>query len=236
MNPNTKSATEIAALELRKAIIRGELAPGVRLVPAKLEAKMGLSRISIREAIRELVGSGLAESTTNKGAHIADAVDIDEIREIFEMRYLVEGKAAFLGAQHVTEAEIIRMEMILEKFEAAKSTYEGFFLNQEFHIILYQASGWKFLTKIIQQLFDQVLAFRSSLFRRLGENTENMHLDPSYLQTYLYEHYQILKLLREKNPEAVKTLTVTHLEKLGFEHIYNLYKKVVKKETMELVA
>ncbi len=235
---NVQTMTEIAALELRKAIMRGQLIAGMRLIPAKLEPQLGLSRISIREAIRELVGTGLVESATHKGAYIAEPLDIDEIREIFELRYQVEGKAAFLGAQHISEADIIRMEMILEKSKMmAEDAAEGFFLNQEFHMILYQASGWKYLTKVIGRLFDQVLVFRSSLYRRYGKFNQDKLTVPgetSYLNSVLLAHRRIVQFLREKRPEDVRNITISHLKEHGFDNIYQIYKQIIIKESQEL--
>lgn len=236
MDVLNKTATEIAALELRKAIIRGDLEPGDRLVPAKLEKAMGMNRISIREAIRELVGTGLVESATHKGAFIAEALDISELREIFSLRYQLEGRAAYVGAQHISEADIIRMDMLLDKFETIRDPFDGFFLNQEFHMILYRATGWRYLTKTIYRIFDQVLAFRSSLYRRLDHSLEIDLMDPKYLEAYLTDHRQIVKHLTDKNPGMVQEMTVSHLERLGFDSIYQLYKKVVIKESQEIVA
>lgn len=230
------TATEIAALELRKAIIRGDLKPGDRLVPAKLEKEMGINRISIREAIRELVGTGLVESATHKGAFMAEALDIRELREIFTLRYQLEGRAAYVGAQHISEADIIRMDMVLDKFETIRDPFDGFFLNQEFHMILYRATGWQYLTKTIYRIFDQVLAFRSSLYRRLDHSMEIDLIDPGYLEAYLKDHHQIVQHLVEKNAAAVQEMTVSHLERLGFDSIYQAYKKVVIKESQEVVA
>lgn len=237
MKKNNQTMTEIAALELRKAIMRGELSAGMRLIPAKLEAQFGLSRISIREAIRELVGSGLLDSATNKGAFIAEPLDIDEIKDIFEFRYQVEGKAAYLGAQNISEVEIIRMELALEKIKAnKKDIFEGFFLNQEFHMILYRASRWKYLIKVISRLFDQVLAFRSSLHRRLGANDEVVLriFNEDYIKNYIKEHQGIVQLLRERKPEGVRNFIINHLKERGFDNVYELYKQVIIKESQEL--
>lgn len=235
MTPLKRTGTETAALELRKAIIRGELKSGDRLVPAKLEKEMGLNRISIREAIRELVGTGLVESATHKGAFIAEPLDINELREIFELRYHLEGRAAYVGAQHILESDIIRMELMLDKLEHAQSLYEGFFLNQEFHMILYRATGWQYLPKIIYRAFDQVLVFRSSVFHRLNDKMGVDPIDPSYLESYLRDHRQIIEHLKDRNPEEVRNKTVSHLKTLGFENIYQLYRDLINRETMEVV-
>ena len=222
--------TETAALKLRRAIMRGELSPGTRLVPAKLEQTLGLSRISIREAIRELVGSGLVESATHKGAYIAEPLDFDEIRDIFELRYQIEGKAAYLGTHHISEADIIRMEFIQEKLIQITSISEGFFLNQEFHMILYRASGWRYLIKTIERLFDQVLAFRSYLSKQASGNLEGVLSLDKYTSEIVAEHNQILQSVRERKADDVREQIVRHIQRQGFDAIYETYKRVVKNE------
>ncbi len=236
MSESNQTATETAALELRKAIIRGDLKTGDRLIPAKLEKEMGLNRISIREAIRELVGVGLVESATHKGAFIAEPLDISELKEIFEVRYQLEGKAAFLGAQKISEADIIRMDLILDKIETSDNPYDGFFLNQEFHMILYRATGWRYLIKTIDRMFDQILAFRSNLYHRLVSVTIADEFDQSYLERYLKSHRQIVELLNARNSEKVRDLTVSHTKSLGFNGIYQIYKQVVIKESKEIIT
>lgn len=222
--------TETAALELRRLIMQGELSPGMRLVPAKLEEKLGLSRISIREAIRELVGSGLVASATNRGAYIAEPLDIDEIRDIFELRYHIEGKAAFLGAQQISEADIIRMEMIQEKMAQTEISSDGFFLNQEFHMILYRASGWRYLILTIERLFDQVLAFRSFLSKQAGGDVNAIVNLENYRGDIVSGHKDILHLVRNKKAEEVRKQTIAHLKSQGFDAIYKIYRQVIKNE------
>ncbi len=81
--PEYQTMTEMAATQLRKAIMMGDLPPGTRLIPVKLENELNLSRVSIREAIRELSGSALVETVMNVGAHVASPPSLDEIKEIF---------------------------------------------------------------------------------------------------------------------------------------------------------
>ena len=81
---NHKTMTEEAALALRKGILQGSYPSGTRLVPAKLEEELQLSRTAIREAIRELVGTGLADSETHKGACVAEPLELEEIPQFNE--------------------------------------------------------------------------------------------------------------------------------------------------------
>lgn len=100
-------------------------------------------------------------------------------------------------------------------------------------MVLYRASGWRYLVKIIERLYDQVLVFRSDLYRRYGQNAPAVMMDNEYLNDYMAEHNKILLSLRERNPEKVRENMVYHIKNLGFESIYHLYELVIQKESQE---
>ena len=78
---------------LRHAILKGELEPGERLMEISLAQKLGVSRTPIREAIRKLELEGLVSIIPNKGAFV-EGVSTDDIRDIYEIRALLEGLCA----------------------------------------------------------------------------------------------------------------------------------------------
>jgi len=218
-----RTMTEIAATELRKAIQRGDLVAGTRLIPAKLEAEMDLSRVSIREAIRELVGTGLVESTTHKGAYVAEPLDLSEIKEIFKVRYEVEGRAAFLGTKKITEEGIARLEELIEEAEKGKSDdIKNFFLNYEFHMTLYRATGWRYLIKMIERIYDQVIACRGSVYRQLREQYLNNQMSFTPFKRFHADHIEILQAVKDNKPVIARDLTVKNLKR-GLSNIIELY-------------
>jgi len=218
-----RTMTEIAATELRKAIQRGDLVAGERLIPAKLEAEMDLSRVSIREAIRELVGSGLVESATHKGAFVAEPLDLSEIKEIFKVRYEVEGRAAFLGTKKITKEGIASLEQLIEIAEKGVSDEtENFFLNYEFHMTLYRATGWRYLIKMIERIYDQVIACRGSVYRQLREQYLNNQLSFTPFSRFHADHIEILQAVKDNKPVIARDLTVKNLKR-GLSNIIELY-------------
>lgn len=229
---NFKTMTEIAALELRKAIMRGDLPSGTRLIPEKLKNDFGLSKVSIREAIRELVGSGLVESETHKGAFVADPLDLSEIKEIYEFRYQIEGRAAYLGVQNISDQDLNRMEGLLDELKKIEkfTIFDVFFINEEFHMILYRASGWRYLVKVINRMYDQVLVFRSSQFRRFDEDDLRTLMDPMKIELFIEEHRSIIERTREKKPDEVKRLIVENLKTRGLEEIVE-YSKILEERS-----
>jgi len=200
-----RTMTEIAADSLKEAILNGRYKPGTRLIPSRLENELNLGRVAIREAIRELTGSGLVISIPNKGAMVAENIDIEEIKEIFEIRYDLEGKACELAAQRISETEIKRLTQINSDLAGYdEDTREYFLLNRKFHLDFYKASGWNFLCQIITQLFDRVLVFRSIY-----------PIERKEVPGYIEEHKQLLDAASARDGKAARRIMARHL-KNGF--------------------
>jgi len=196
-----QTMTEMAATELRKAIRRGELPPGTRLIPSKLESDLNLSRVSIREAIRELAGSGLVEIITNVGAHVASPPSLEELKEIFEARLVVEPKLAVEASRKIQDEQMDTLLGFCKEMEKEPLPGKGYFsLNRSFHEFLYAVSEWKTLCRITSQFTDQIL-----VFRRFG--------GPSFLdyKANNEDHRLILKAVKEKDQDEITQRIRTHI-------------------------
>ena len=98
--------------ELRQSIIAGRLNPGERLVERELIAMMGVSRTVIREALRQLESEGLVAIVPNKGP-IVRTLTVEEARDIYAIRAVLEGLAARLFTEQADQAQIARLECAL---------------------------------------------------------------------------------------------------------------------------
>jgi len=212
--------TELASWTLRNDILRGNYLPGARLVPTELSAETGLGISAIREAIRELVGSGLVTSVANKGTHIADPPTMEEIIEIYKLRCQVESTVAQRGAANISKADIERMEK-LDKMMGKKNlpVSDHFMLNREFHMLLYKRSDWPQLCNVITQLFDQVLIFRTIVFRDIA----TVDFGPVN-----EDHHMIISSIKKGDPGKVRTLIIDNLHK-GLEGTKRYYKMTIDK-------
>jgi DNA-binding GntR family transcriptional regulator len=196
--------TELASWTLRNDILRGKYPPGARLVPTELSAETGLGISAIREAIRELAGSGLVNTVANKGTRIADPPTMEEIVEIYKLRCQVEGTVAQRGAKHLSKTDVEQMEK-LNRMMGKKNlpVSDHFMLNREFHMLLYKRSGWSQLCNVITQLFDQVLVFRTIVFRDIsGVDFGPVNED----------HRKIISSIRKGEPAKVKELVIANLK------------------------
>ncbi|MBT4644106.1 MAG: GntR family transcriptional regulator [Deltaproteobacteria bacterium] len=214
---NHKTMTEEAALALRKGILQGSYPSGTRLVPAKLEEELQLSRTAIREAIRELVGTGLADSETHKGACVAEPLELEEIRSIFNIRYQLEGEAAFRGTRQISSQSIETMEYLLDQMSSAETSgrYVDFLLNQQFHVVLYQAAGWRYLVKVIDRMFDQVLVFRAGLYKQFTDEQRDTLLTRESFKPYHDDHVKIMSFVKKGDQKGTRKAVVDNLKR-GF--------------------
>ena len=86
---------------LEEAILEGELKPGERLRAEALAQRFGTSRTPIREALLQLEAHGLVEVEPNRGA-VVKAFDRDDLRDLYEVRALIEPAAAARAATRIT--------------------------------------------------------------------------------------------------------------------------------------
>ena len=101
---NHRPLREIVYEELKRQILVGEIPPGTRMMEVELADEMGVSRTPIREAIRKLEKEGLVTIEPRRGAYASD-ISIKDMLDVLEVRQDLEGMAAALAAQKVTEDE-----------------------------------------------------------------------------------------------------------------------------------
>ena len=89
---------------LRKAILTRQLAPGQRLIERELVEMTGVSRTSVREALRAVVAEGLVSTAPNKGTAVA-TLSSEQARQIYEVRAVLEGLAGRLFVENATEVQ-----------------------------------------------------------------------------------------------------------------------------------
>src|ERR1700761_8226731 len=98
---------------LKEAIELGQFAPGARLIDRELCERMGVSRTSIREALRELEAAGLITTLPNKGS-IVSVVSPEMARSIYEVRAVLEGLAARLFARRASLQQIADLKQAVD--------------------------------------------------------------------------------------------------------------------------
>ncbi|MDD5204959.1 MAG: GntR family transcriptional regulator [Desulfobacterales bacterium] len=117
--PDNKSIAMRIYEGLRNAIIRGELKPGERIIESDLGNMFNVSRSPIRDALRMLALDGFAEIIPYRGT-IISSIHEKDLKEHFEIKGMVEGFSAWIGAKRFEEAELLELEAVLDQIETYK--------------------------------------------------------------------------------------------------------------------
>ena len=113
-----KTVQQQTVENLRGAILTGMFKPGDRLLEAQLCEMLGVSRPSLREALRSLEAERLVTLVPNKGPHIP-VIAWEQATEIYQVRALLEGEAAALAAKRASAGDIKKMRAALAAFRKA---------------------------------------------------------------------------------------------------------------------
>lgn len=159
-----------AVEKLRAAIVSGVFKPGDRLVESSLCKQLGISRPSLREALRRLEAEGLVIIIPNRGPQIP-VLTWHQAEEIYQVRKLLEGEAAALCAKHATPAQISAMRGALAQF--AKAVQDGdsekrLTTTTEFYRTMQEGSGNALIDELLQRLVARINFLRGQSMARAG--------------------------------------------------------------------
>lgn len=194
------SVREAAYSHLRGAILTGSLLPGVRISEPGLAQELGVSRTPVREALQRLAQEGLVELLPGKGARVR-VLSAEEVREVYDVRALLEGEAAALAAQNATEDELKRLERLLQALDALpKEAYaQQMQVDFDFHTALIEAAHNKTLARIYADLRSSLTLIRSF------QQTLSQH--PKTRQ----QHQAIVSALKARNPAQATEAARAHV-------------------------
>lgn len=190
---------------LRKRIMSGFYQPGARLREEHIAKEMSVSRTPVRGAIQLLVKDGLVKNEENKGAQIVGLTDRD-LREIFELRMMLEPYAAAVAAEHATEDEINTLTQLNEdmlrairsnKSDRIKQVQS---LNNQFHHVLCQAAHSGRLTSLVEKYLDIPVIIGSFYFYDKND----------MLKSY-QAHREVIEALKARNSVYAESAMRLHL-------------------------
>ena len=147
---------------LRRAILKGELEPGERLMEIALANKLGVSRTPIREAIRKLELEGLVVMIPRKGAEVARITEKD-LRDVLEVRTSLEKLAIELACDRITEDDIHDLKLACKDFEESFGKDDLTTIAEKdvaFHDIIFRSTKNARLIQILNNLREQMYRYR----------------------------------------------------------------------------
>ncbi len=166
-----RTMAEYALEQLREAIIMGELQAGTPLRLDELARSLGMSISPIREAVRQLEALGLAKHVPHQGARVV-ALDVDDLRDLFEVRLALESLAVRRAAERVTPAQVEGARLHLADLDDAREATDvrgAMRAHTDFHFALYEACSAPWLLQMIRPAWDRTERFRPALFSAAGE-------------------------------------------------------------------
>ncbi|MEV5886855.1 GntR family transcriptional regulator [Streptomyces sp. NPDC052020] len=197
-----EQAKQYALERLRKAILRGEMAPAQRLVENELAESYGVTRASVRAALLDLTSEGLVERIRNRGSRVR-VVTVEEAVEITECRMALEGLCAAKAATEATDAQLDELTGLGKAMSKAVSdgdpvTYSE--LNHDLHALIRNASGQHTAVGLLERLNAQLVRHRFQLALRPGRPQQS-----------LSEHLAVIEAIRARDPQAAETAVRAHL-------------------------
>lgn len=185
---------------LREDILNGVLAPGLQIRQEMLAEKFGVSRVPVREALRQLEAEGLVTTELYRGAFVATR-NLEEIEEMLDIRIGLETRALKLALPNFTPAIVTRARKILETYDRSERPQEWRDLNLSFHLALYQPSNRPRLVKMIEDV-----AAMNSHFMRTYISATVGRVDAQA------EHHQMLDACAAGDSRRALRLLETHIE------------------------
>lgn len=165
-----QSVHQQTAEKLRAAILAGVFRPGDRLIEADLCGRLGISRPSLREALRSLEAEGLIVIVPNRGPQVP-VLTWMQAEEIYRVRALLEGEAAALCARRATEADRESMRAALQAFERAVQTGDPasrLSATADFYRAMLRGSGNGLIEELLQRLVARINFLRAQSMSRAG--------------------------------------------------------------------
>ena len=187
---------------LRERILRGDYPEGEPLRQDAVAEELGVSRIPVREALRQLEAEGLVTFNPHRGA-VVSSLSLDEIAELFELRAEIECDLVRRAIPNMTKEQLDRATDVLDEFEAALRAGEAARwgpLNWHFHAALYAPANRNFTMGVLQKLHHHSdRYFRMQVFLAHGGERANE------------EHRAIAAAVGKKDVKAASQLMRAHI-------------------------
>jgi DNA-binding GntR family transcriptional regulator len=199
------SLAKLVREDLLEHILKGDIKPGDRISEPDVASRLQVSRVPVREALRELESSGLVVSRKHAGVFVR-AIEAKEVQDLYEIRSLLDSfagaKAANLDPnprQELTQAleASIALMMAAQKAANLAAYYSE---NLHFHWLIVQGAHNEQLSRTYQEVVQKLhLARLQSLSHVAG------------MKTSIAEHQNITLAIAKGDSERAKELLATHV-------------------------
>jgi len=198
-----RTLCDAVCAKIRDEILSGALKPGVRLQQTELAERFGISRMPVRDALRKLEAEGLVTVYPGRGA-VGATLDLDELRDIYQIRFILEEAAARMSAAAVTSEDMVELtELVYKMEEACRKGDLGAWLelDRKFHMTSYRHCRNSRLLDTIDSIWNATQHFRRAYCTL-----------PGGMQKAHDEHRRIIAGLEKKDSETFAALVREHLQ------------------------
>ncbi|MDR7103085.1 GntR family transcriptional regulator [Croceicoccus sp. BE223] len=204
-------ASDRAYHAIRSSILSGKLLPGEQIVEEALAELVGLSRTPVRDALRRLEAELLVERNETQRTFVANW-SLADISDAFELRAIVEGRAARLAAARMTEEALVRLrdanEIVREAVECDRPDVAMFLEgNRAFHTALVEAADSRRLSALLSTLIEQPVIWRTA-----------HHYDHSSLKRSHLDHRELISAFERRDGAWAEAIMRSHI--LRAYHVY----------------
>lgn len=208
--------------QMKNLISEGTLKPGDQLPPEReLIKEFGVSRPTLREALKSLVAMGFLEAKQAKRTFVKSMIsermqdplslliktDTQKIFDLIEVRKAMEAWSAFHAARRATEEDIKQLESIIkemkEAFEKGRNWEKE---DADFHLAIAQATHNTIQTHIMSTIYDL-----------LKESVARVFTDRTKVKKLLHQHYRIFTAIKNHSAEKARDRTLEHLDYVDSE-------------------
>jgi len=223
LRPAVARVSDVAAAQLEARILEGSLKPGDRLASEReLAVELGVSRPSLREAIRTLVSKGLLSTRHGGGTYVTDRMEapfVDPWQEmlnghpglqgdLLEFRHMLEGQAAWFAAERATDADI-------ERIDAAFAALDAVYANRDLTAAV--DTDVAFHQAIAEAAHNVLIGHQTASLLRvihghISRNLEHLHGRKQRWDQLQEQHRAIWLAIRERQPEAAANAARAHVD------------------------
>lgn len=189
---------------IKRQILVGAIGPGERINIAEIADVLLVSRMPVREALRQLDAQGLVSMRPNRGASVVDLTPA-EAEEYFEIRAALEGLAVGLAVPRLTDDDLEQLALANEQMERARpEPVLWLHRHRRFHAALWQNCGRPRLISELNRITELLTPLAAAQFVRGGVNPQRVH-----------DHDFILQKMQARDASAAEDAVRQHILSVG---------------------
>ncbi|WP_139998993.1 GntR family transcriptional regulator [Paenibacillus paridis] len=203
------SISEHVYTTIKKEILAGELQPGARLLVLEIAKKFNISQAPVREALERLKSAGFITGIPNKGS-VVSTITSKEIKDIFELREIIEGFAVRQTMRQLTEADYAYLEEIIRKMHEAHEQNDILSileLDMEFHGFFYRRCDNHMILELWNHMRMKVMRFMA---------ISNRHYKTDGLADW---HLRLIEVLRSGDADLAERTFIEHMHSYKMIHL-----------------